>query len=295
MIRTLCCAAAAAAVLEVARPARPRPRAPRPPPPTWPPAAADPRAVWYESDAGPLGRLVDLACESAFRRSLAREAGGDDTTPGFEGVVRLARALVSLEPRSAAATRLRARGVLRGLFPDWPPAPGAEQPGLLWWFGVLFARPFPRFSAKLNARVTYLLGGWLMGPLELRDLENSGVGDGAAQLVFVRRCRFLEQAGCASVCVNACKMPTQDLFNMDMGVPMRIEPDYETLSCSFSFGAAPSADDEADALNTPCFAACPSGGALRADHQQCPDVADTSLFLEQLTDDQRGLVLDKIG
>ena len=96
--------------------------------------------------------------------------------------------------------------------------------------------------------------------------------------------------------MNACKFPTQDLFNGDMGVPMRIEPDYETLSCSFKFGLAPSIDDEVDALATPCFSACPSGGALRAEHQQCPDVADTSasLFLGQLTDEQRGLVIDKI-
>ena len=59
----------------------------------------------------------------------------------------------------------------------------------------------------------------------------------------------------------------------------------------------PAEDDEIDALATPCFSACPSGGALRAEHQQCPDVADTSgtsLFLEQLTDEQRGLVIDKI-
>ena len=139
--------------------------------PKWPPPDADPAAKWYASDAGPLGRLVDLACESAFRSSLAREAGGDDNTPGFDGIINLAQKLVAVEPRSAAATRVRARGVLRGLFPDWPPAPGAEQPGLLWWFTRLFARPFPEFSAKLNARVTWAAGGWLMGPLELRDLE----------------------------------------------------------------------------------------------------------------------------
>ncbi len=266
----------------------------RSPSPKWPPPDADPQAKWYASDAGPLGRLVDYACESAFRSSLAREAGGDDNTPGFEGIINLAQKLVAVEPRSAAATRVRARGVLRGLFPDWPPAPGAEQPGLLWWFTRLFARPFPEFSAKLNAKVTWAAGGWLMGPLELRDLEETPeVGDGTNQLVFVKRCRFLEQSGCASVCVNACKFPTQDLFNGDMGVPMRIEPDYETLSCSFKFGLAPSIDDEVDALATPCFSACPSGGALRAEHQQCPDVTDTSLFLEQLTDEQRDLVVDR--
>ena len=210
--------ATAKAVQTLRKPAAP------PRPPTWPPQNADPSAKWYASDAGPLGRLVDYACESAFRSSLAREAGGDDNTPGFEGIINLAQKLVAVEPRSAAATRVRARGVLRGLFPDWPPAPGAEQPGLLWWFTRLFARPFPEFSAKLNAKVTWAAGGWLMGPLELRDLEEeSEVGDGINQLVYVKRCRFLEQSGCASVCVNACKFPTQDLFNGDMGVPICVE------------------------------------------------------------------------
>ena len=90
----------------------------RSPSPKWPPPDADPQAKWYASDAGPLGRLVDYACESAFRSSLAREAGGDDNTPGFEGIINLAQKLVAVEPRSAAATRVLARGVLRGFFPD---------------------------------------------------------------------------------------------------------------------------------------------------------------------------------
>ena len=93
----------AAAVQTLRKPAAP------PWPPTWPPQNADPYAKWYASDAGPLGRLVDLACESAFRSSLAREAGGDDNTPGFEGIINLAQKLVAVEPRSAAATRVRAR------------------------------------------------------------------------------------------------------------------------------------------------------------------------------------------
>mgnify|MGYP001807295156 CR=1 FL=1 len=32
-----------------------------------------------------------------------------------------------------------------------------------------------------------------------------GTGHG----VLVERCRYLEQAGCASVCINSCKVPTQ--------------------------------------------------------------------------------------
>lgn len=32
-----------------------------------------------------------------------------------------------------------------------------------------------------------------------------GVGMG----VLVERCRYLEQSGCASICINSCKVPTQ--------------------------------------------------------------------------------------
>lgn len=27
--------------------------------------------------------------------------------------------------------------------------------------------------------------------------------------VLVERCRYLEQSGCASICINSCKVPTQ--------------------------------------------------------------------------------------
>jgi hypothetical protein len=65
-------------------------------------------------------------------------------------------------------------------------------------------------------------------------------------------------------------MPTQEFFNLDMGVPMRMIPDYETLECRFQFGVKPTEDDEAAARGVACFVACPSGGALRA---ACPTEA----------------------
>ena len=298
-----------ASVASAARPAAPpttpvgprRRPAPRLETKRWPPEAADPAARWYASNSGPLGRLADYAFETAFRRALAAEAGGgaaeagdDGAAYGFPGVAELARRLAAAPPRSADETTRRAQSVLRRLFPDWPPAPWApERPGLLAWFEVLFARPFPAFSAKLNALVTFSAGGWLMGPLELEDLEGSTVGDGVGQMVVVRRCRFLEESACASVCVNACKMPTQNLFNSDMGVPMTIEPDYDNLSCKFKFGIAPTADEEAAARAVPCFGACPSAYTLRETHQDaCPDM---SLFESALTPEQLLLVAGPPG
>ena len=32
---------------------------------------------------------------------------------------------------------------------------------------------------------------------------------GKAALVLMCRCRYLEESGCVSVCVNSCKLPTQ--------------------------------------------------------------------------------------
>ena len=231
---------------------------------TWPPAGADPDARWIEGgSSGPLGPLLDRLLEQKFRSALAAEAGGDVPDAGFSGIVALSRALVSRH-RSGSAIAGASRRVLRSLFPNWPPGAPTGQVGLLYWFGVLFARPFPVFSAQLNAWVTWWAAQWLMGPCTLERLDDKDrimadtPTDGHNQQVLVRRCRFLEESRCASVCVNACKMPTQAFFNEEMGVPMRMVPDYETLQCRFQFGLPPTEDDEADARATPCFSVCPA-------------------------------------
>eukprot|EP00983_Pelagomonas_calceolata_P105167 1159100-Pelagomonas_calceolata.AAC.3 len=37
---------------------------------------------------------------------------------------------------------------------------------------------------------------------------------GVSQGVQVQRCRYLEEAGCTSICVNSCKVPTQVRHNL---------------------------------------------------------------------------------
>lgn len=74
---------------------------------------------------------------------------------------------------------------------------------------VMFSRPMPDFSCRLNAWVTALTCQWLMGPCRVVDLElpDGRVKPGMA--VHVERCRYLEASACAGVCVNNCKIPTQ--------------------------------------------------------------------------------------
>lgn len=106
-----------------------------------------------------------------------------------------------------------------------------------------------------------------MGECEVNDVEIDGkiYKD---QGLLVKRCRFLEESGCASVCVNACKIPTQNFFIEDMGLPLTMTPDYETYECQFSFGVMPSLKEELEAKNTPCLARCPSAGGLKRMHNE---------------------------
>lgn len=248
----------------------------------WPPPGADPSRIWIEGvSSGPLGRAPDRLFERIFRQRLAAELGRDAADPTFRGIVDLARALVAERGPDVA---LASRRVLNECFPDWPPVAARRllpasvcgdvratgRKGLLFWFEVLFARPFPAFSGRLNAWVTSWAAQWLMGPCSLEGLAPEDVADvpsnlcgGAGAQVLVHRCRFLEESACASICVNACKIPTQAFFNEEMGVPMRMEPDYETLECRFKFGLRPSAADEEEARSVACFSACPSNGLLR--------------------------------
>lgn len=105
-----------------------------------------------------------------------------------------------------------------------------------------------------------------MGETELNDVEIDGGRIGRNQGLLVKRCRFLEESGCASVCVNSCKIPTQNFFMEDMGLPLTMTPDYETFECQFAFGKTPSEESELDAKNVPCLSRCPSSGGMRSWH-----------------------------
>ena len=110
-----------------------------------------------------------------------------------------------------------------------------------------------------------MAGQWLMGECEINDIEIDGkmMKD---QGLLVKRCRFLEESGCASVCVNSCKIPTQKFFIEDMGLPLTMTPDYETHECQFSFGRMPTQQDDLDAMGTPCLSRCPTAGSMRQWH-----------------------------
>jgi len=211
----------------------------------------------YETLHGPLGKGADKLFLEIFRSRMAEEVGVDSNLPrdDYQGLMELTAALNARYSNRQEVQHV-AQNVLRSLFPSWLPGQ----------YAVLFSRPFPAFSARMNAWATKWAGTWLMGECEINDCEIDGGGIGEKQGLLVKRCRFLEESGCASVCVNSCKIPTQNFFIQDMGLPLTMEPDYETGECQFSFGLTPNLATEFDAKDTPCLKRCPTAGSMRKWH-----------------------------
>jgi hypothetical protein len=171
-------------------------------------------------------------------------------------------------PGTAADVQARARRVFQGILPSI----GLGFVPAAW---RRFIKPsFPDWVLHFSFfSVFYLLFPWLMGPLA--GAEHVEVDAPASlvpllralklplrwrvpQAVKAERCRFLETAQCASVCVNSCKAPTQAWMKDDFGLDLHIQPNYADLSCTWSFGKVPPPLAQDDALLIPCFTACPS-------------------------------------
>ncbi|CAM9294855.1 unnamed protein product [Heterosigma akashiwo] len=91
----------------------------------------------------------------------------------------------------------------------------------------------------------------------------------AGQGLLVKRCRCLEESGCASICVNTCKIPTQTFFKENMGLPLLMEPNYEDFSCQFSFGKSPPLPQEDESFQVACLAQCPNKATGLKSKRQC--------------------------
>eukprot|EP00903_Cladosiphon_okamuranus_P006765 g6597.t1 len=206
--------------------------------------------------SAPEGAAAGTVAEEEARRtfSMTRPSGG-----GMGGGY-------TYDDYVALATRLQAgaperqrevvRGVLRSVFPEWFPA----------FYRTLF--PPSKFSAQVNAFMCPPLFGWLVGKSELADgvVDIEAMqGRGPTQEVWrntvkVERCRYLEASKCKGTCMNLCKLPTEAFFRQDLGMPLRMTPNFEDLSCEFAFGQDALPADEDPLMQEPCWTECLSSG-----------------------------------
>lgn len=215
----------------------------------------------YDEIHGPLGKELDSLFLQIFRGKM--ESITNITSPlpknDYQGLMDVATQMS--RQYSKEEVRMLSRKILQSLFPSWLPSA----------FSWMFAAPFPEFSARMNAYATFVAGQWLMGECELIDSKTDQGIEKTNHGVLVKRCRFLEESGCASVCVNACKLPTQDFFIQDMGLQLTMTPNYETFECEFKFGLSVDEAEEKLLLSTPCLGRCSMAMAVKQKEEEDSD------------------------
>ncbi|KAG6430325.1 hypothetical protein SASPL_108390 [Salvia splendens] len=64
----------------------------------------------------------------------------------------------------------------------------------------------------------------LPAPLLLLVKESEVEGRKEKNVVYVPKCRFLEETNCVGMCTNLCKMPSQSFIKDSLGMPITMVP-----------------------------------------------------------------------
>ncbi|MBE9076789.1 DUF4033 domain-containing protein [Romeria aff. gracilis LEGE 07310] len=186
--------------------------------------------------------LADRVFIWLFSRKMAKALGRGTPSTGYEGFVALSRQI--MRGRSAQAQQAVVAQVLRSLVP----AP------VLWATRTFFSPT--RLVCELNAWFATRLFEWLVGPCEVVEAEIKQLDGGLKRQrsgVHIEKCRYLDHSGCVGMCVNMCKLPTQDFFTQKFGIPLTMTPNFEDLSCEMVFGQLPPPLETEDAYRQPCL------------------------------------------
>lgn len=219
-------------------------------------ADAESRPTEYHDNA------FDRAFIWLFSRKMAIAVGKTTPLKGYDGFVDLSRQI--MKGRTASEQQAVVAVVLRSLVPGLA----------LYLIRTLFSPT--RLVCELNAWFATQLFVWLVGPCEVREGEVED-GQGRSHLqrstVHIKKCRYLEQSGCVGMCVNMCKLPTQDFFTHEFGIPLTMTPNFTDLSCDMVFGQQPPAPSEDPVYREACLTnACTMANPQAA---ACPKLSES--------------------
>jgi len=74
----------------------------------------------------------------------------------------------------------------------------------------------------------------------------------------VEKCKFLQESGCKGMCLHICKMPAQQFFKDELGLPLTVKPNFVTQECQWSFGEEPLPPAEDPDFPKGCLVGCES-------------------------------------
>ncbi|PLS68980.1 MAG: DUF4033 domain-containing protein [Cyanobacteria bacterium M5B4] len=188
-----------------------------------------------------------------FSSKIAKALGIKKVPRGYEGFVSLSRAV--MQGRNSSEQRAVIAIVLQSIIPNF----------VLVIIRNLFTPN--QTVCELNAWFASLLFEWLVGSLSVKEVEVNGKRQKSG--VQIKKCRYLEQSGCAAMCINLCKVPTQDFFTQQFGIPLTMTPNFEDFSCEMVFGQVPLPPDRDPAFGQGCLSLTCS---TAINHAPCPKI-----------------------
>jgi Beta-carotene isomerase D27-like, C-terminal len=186
--------------------------------------------------------LLDRLFIWLFSHKMSQALGTGTQLSGYSGVVDLSKQI--MQGRNAQQQQVIVARILQ----SFVPVP------VLWAIRTFFAPT--RLVCILNAWFAARMFGWLVGPCEVAEAEidlPDGTIRSQPSAVQIKKCRYLADSGCVGMCVNMCKVPTQEFFTEKFGIPLTMTPNFEDLSCKMIFGQIPPSPAVDDAYQQPCL------------------------------------------
>ncbi|CAK9233882.1 unnamed protein product [Sphagnum troendelagicum] len=215
--------------------------------------------------AEPSGKVAAMGHKSQYKDSwldnllialfvgrMQQFTGMSTEMKGYEGFVDVARKV--MQSRSPLLQRATTTQVLHSAVPSYL---------------LKAARKFipkTKRSAEIFAAASVFSCQWLVGPCEVKEVEVNGSLQKSG--VLIKKCRFLESSSCVGMCVNLCKLPTQDFITNEFGMPITMTPNFEDMSCEMVYGQLPPSLEDDPSLKQPCYASLCSTAQEKASH--CP-------------------------
>jgi Beta-carotene isomerase D27-like, C-terminal len=186
--------------------------------------------------------LLDRLFIWLFSHKMSQALGAGTQLSGYSGVVDLSKQI--MHGRNAQQQQIIVARILQ----SFVPVP------VLWAIRTFFTPT--RLVCVLNAWFAARMFGWLVGPCEVTEAEidlPDGTIRSQPSAVQIKKCRYLADSGCVGMCVNMCKVPTQEFFTEKFGIPLTMKPNFEDLSCQMIFGQIPPLPAVDDAFQQPCL------------------------------------------
>ena len=223
------------------------------------PLVADCELNDLEFNESPLDKLL----LKIFRNLVEKNTGGiQSSQPGIDGLLEQGRTFMLQEGQTPEAQHKMVSDTLGGLMtPVLPPFYRIFMSGIVpqklgtdWdgkQLGPWFYAPF------LTSFVTPTFFGFLVGPSYPNRRKDGQLGG-----LVVEKCKFLQESGCKGLCLHQCKLPAQQFFKEELGLPLTVSPNFVTQECQWSFGEEPLPPSEDPSFPKGCLVGCDSRKAM---------------------------------